>query len=355
VQFEEVKIDNSSAPTVYRKYDLIPYMDSWELSWFDDFIVAKVPIIKEIPVTEKASIVVWKDGKDSFVLSQPINILSPEANPSILTILPPYPEGHIAKSSVIFIHGSGFGNVPGDLTLDLGQQKLYKIPCTWSSNFISATIPDYIPLEALDKVEDATLVLTTPEFKNNPFRMPVKVGPQMVELWINPLPKFGHIARPEGVDNWQVKSDPTGTFALVTHFPGCDDWWFSEGENDTDKYFENQELPPAFKMTGFLFAAINPHTWKDDITFFLEQLLNLASFPNCYQFYFDWIGMGVLSIFDPGIGQYSLSLMKEPTAEDLSTQVHFHNTCWGSMDGVPNQYMIGYRVYGPVKYLDQLK
>ena len=353
VQFEEIRIDNPNGTPVYRKYDLIPYNNNWEISWYDDFIVVKVPIIKEVPQQGRAYLSIWRDGNESFVLNQPIDILSPEANPTMMAILPPYQEGHIAVGSLIFIFGSGFGETPGELTINTSQGKVYTLKCEWSPESISATVPDNFPFESLDVVEDATLFIKTVEFPNNPYPMFVKIGPQTADIWMNPYPNYAFIDRPEGVDNWSDKSDESGAFALVTHYPGCDAWIFSEGEVGYDRYFENLKLPPHLKLSGFYFQAMNPHTWKDDLKFGLEQLSNLIYNP--VGFAAEWLGMALASTWDPGVGKYEITLLKEPTPDDLSTQVHFHNTCSGSMDGIPNHYMIGYRVHGPVKFLNQLK
>lgn len=355
VQFEEIRIDDPVGTPVYRKYDLIPYNNNWEISWYDDFIIAKVPIIKEVPQQGRAYLSIWRDVNSSFVLNEPIDILSPEANPSMMTILPPYQEGHIAVGSVIFIYGSGFGYKPGALTINTSQGKVYTLPCdkTWSQESITAIVPDDFPFELLDEIEDATLNIKTVENQDNPYSMYIKIGPRTTDIWMNPYPNYAFIDRPEGVDNWSEKSDASGAFALVTHYPGCDAWIFSEGETGYDKYFENKKLPPHFKLSGFYFQAMNPHTWEADLEFGLEQLANLALNP--VGFVSEWLGMALASLWDPGVGKYEITLMKQPTPENLTTQVHFHNTCSGAMDGVPNHYMIGYRVHGPVKYIDQLE
>jgi hypothetical protein len=352
IQFEEIRIDDPKGTPIYRQYELIPYNVDWEQSWYDDFIIAKVPAFASVPAEGRAFLVVYRDENDSFVVSQPINILSPAPNSIFNINIPTYQEGHIAAGSLIMIMGSGFGKLKGDVIIKTKNGIELNIPITyWDENNIYCNVPINFPGESLDEVQGATLFVRSNEFKGTPLPINIKIGPRMVDMWINPfINNYALIARPEKVaqHKWSEQTDESRTLVLVTHYPGCDEWIFSEGNTDTDEYFEKKSLPVEFKLSGFYFQPLNPKTWEDDLVYGLKCLANPAEAG------YDWGLMFFGSLFGSEPGKYQISIGRLPTEENPSTYVHFHNTCVGPMDGFPNYYTIGFMVHGPEKYLYKL-
>lgn len=366
--------DFSGKPPLHYAFDLIPYAGSWQQSWFDDFIIARVPPLPgpsdinkhtSAALTNK-TICIWMGGKNSYLLKHEINIKP--TSPGIAFIEYAPKDTPLYDNATFWIYGSGFGEYQlGKEIYILADNKRYDVtvvPEKWSQNMIQAIAPAFL----LDIEINAQLVINNLESGRKSQELPIKIGPLMSYVWITGE-KYANLQIQEKQDNAQIIPAPQyskfkNVFA-VSHYPNCEanysgndteDWYFKDFPNDPKQ--GGVLMHQYFRYNDFFYYPLEAeldNSWEAWLSTVIRESIDMYSNPIGF-FGRHLIQCLIISIF-PGTGKYGQYLMKEPTVNDPSTAVHFNNTCWGPSNyyNIPNKYLISFQLYGPVKYFGQLE
>jgi hypothetical protein len=328
-----------TSTSICYSYDLIPYQNSWEQSWFDDFIVARVPKLAGVP-TGKKSLKIWKEGDDGFVLEKEVNVLLFGPGLQYIHTVPAFEEGHIASNAQITIAGSGFGIPKGKVEIDCPEiNKKWKLETDWTETLIRAKAPDF----ELDTIFDAKMYIENGDGRK--IMNTIKIGPVMTDFWISGK-MYAELYNHDRADEGHVEQKDNNDVFAVSHYPGCGTP-FTSGNNGSDYYFKDAKMLPNFRLSGYFYYPIDCFNWEDELKWALNQFANMIFSP--WSFFTDVLGLAIISLFDSGAGIYEIKLEKAPTPDNPLTEIHFHNACTGPFDGVPNKYLISFRLRGPEK------
>ncbi len=348
-QDEDSILSGSKKPSVCHLI-LEPYNGSWDKSWFDDFIVARVPQLPVKPES-RAQLIIWKDGARSFVIKHDINLhlLGP-----VLQYLNwvPADQGHLASGARVWIHGAGFGLEQGKIkvTTEADGGLSYDLivpPGKWSENVIEAIAPEF-PQEAV--IEGDIHVFDAEG--NDQAKTIIRFGPRMADIWISGN-EFLELHKPQG-DTAEIGTGSltakNQNFLAVTHYPGCGFW--RTGEDGDDYFFNKMALPSNIKITGYYFLGVKYDSWENDLNFGLGEFENLLLNP--VQFAIDTTWMAIGSTFNSEFGWYQVNMVTSPSPDHPLTKVNYHTTCWGPHDGLPIKYLVSFRLRGPEKEVNKL-
>ncbi|MBN2173308.1 MAG: PAN domain-containing protein [Bacteroidales bacterium] len=363
IEYDQLnQIEFSNEPDKKVAFDLIPYRESWESSWFDDMIIALIPPFPlDNQNTTNSSILIWRDGPESFLIKREIKIEFSESNISFIQYTPT--DTPLYDDAKFYIYGKGF-NPTGEgkeikIISNAGEFPVTKIE-SWSENVIIAYAPEF----NLDTVYDATLVIINKKEENRDIDLPIQIGPLMIFVWVTGE-RFAVLQDPDAWDEGHIVAyKEIETFQnvfSVSHYPGCDRGAHS-GNNTSDWYFKNvngetnKEMPRYFRLNNFFFLPLDPRMSKSVGDYLLEiakDIIWACSDPVSFV-----IAKGIEALchlFDPGMGLYALYINKPPIPFSPSTEIHFNNACTDDYAGLPNKYLIAFQLYGPAKYAHQLE
>lgn len=328
----------TSAALCYS-YDLIPYQNSWEQSWFDDFIVARVPKLAGVP-TGKKTLKIWKEGDDGFVLEKEVNVLLFGPGLQYIHTTPAFEEGHIATGAQMMIVGSGFGIQKGKVEIDCPElNKKWKLETDWSETLIKIKAPDF----ELDTIFDAKIYIENADGRR--IMNSIKIGPVMADFWISGK-MFAELFNHDRADEGHIEQKDNNDIFAVSHYPGCGTP-VTSGNTGSDYYFRDVKMLPNFRLSGYFYYPIDCYNWQDEMGWALKQFGSMIFSP--WSFFAESIGLAVISLFDGEAGKYELKMERAPSPDNPMTEIHFHNACTGPMDGVPIKYLISFRLRGPEK------
>jgi hypothetical protein len=349
----------SNEPNKHVAFDLIPYRGSWENSWLNDMIIALVPPFPlDNQNTINQSILIWRDGPESFLIKREIQIEFSEPDIAFIQYTPN--DTPLYDKAKFYIHGKGF-EATNDRkeVLIKSRQGTYSVNKIeyWSENLIIAYAPEF----NLDTVFDATLLIVNNKVENRNIELPIQIGPLMTFVWISGE-RFAEVADPDEADEGHkeaktIKETHLDVFA-VSHYPGC-----GVNGNDTDDLYFNpkkpdKKMPQYFRFQNWFYYSMDPkytRSWEDD---FKDAMLDLAWASSDPIGFCIWKGViGLIHLFNPGVGKYGTWIHDFPTIKDPFTVIHFNNTCYHLSDyyDQPNKYLIAFQLYGPAKYAHKLE
>lgn len=346
--------------------DLVPYQNDWNRSWFDNFIIARIPLLPIQPgeSIHDATLTVWRGGETSFVNRYSVSLKQTGPGISYYNVAPIFDEGFISSGGEIWIYGTGFGKEPGKLYLDLtyhqdilelssslSENKLYlTVPAGgWSDNLIRANIPKITGTTGNYGIGTAIIHIKDKESNRDTFTY-ATFGPKMYITMIsgNDFLEFDK----KGNDD---KTEEENNILVATHSPDCQ-WWkgpFASGNNGNDWFFKNKPLPKNVKLLRSEIRAINPDATSKELEYLFKELESWgkaiaeegpAGFMKKFE---EYLLRAISSVIDSRYGSYITSVDKEPTINDPSMTVHWENTCKETYAGVPNKYAATFMLYGP--------
>lgn len=349
-------------------FDLIAFQMDWSRSWHNDFIVARIPVFKDVVhYGWKSNLIIWKGGEKAF--SRKYEVIIQPIGPSLSYVheVPMYREGHLSPGGNALIYGSGFGAYQpkkentknySKVELRLKERETPTIielkVLEWGGGFIKVLVPN--DLKPGVRVEDGELIVTSIHDGTEKTAMQQqKFGPRMVVTSVSGL-QYLELVKGENEDHAieQYDAAQEGNIMVVKHFPGCG--W--SGEDGEDKIFRRGTaydygdvkptvwaLPENVTMENYLFYAVNPEDMVDNFEFAMKELIKLISDPRV--FLGEWMAYGIISAFCPGFGDHKTELWKAPSSNSPMMEIHWENTCWMRYSGLPNIYTTSFILRGP--------
>gem|GEM_PF-2818285 len=350
-------VDPSEWPKM--NISLHPYSDDWSQCWFNDFIVVRIPVIKElVPGTYRATIIVKHAGWSNS-LRHSVTFEARFADLSYFQMAPAYREMHLSPGAKVKLYGHGFlDEVKGKSRVELilytrGEKEGLNEPpklllniIKWEDGYIEAEMPELMawPVDCRDTVEPADLrVVAHIQGVDRPaISRTTAYGPRMVISLISGI-EFLELVRGEDPDKAEEvarKDAVGGVMTMVDHDPGCG----ISGEDGTDVFFGKNVLPKCVTLEGYWFWARKPDEAIDNFEFMLDKFMTAALTP--------WLFVGEMflelcRVFCPGWGDHKTYLSPAPTGKNPYMGVHWENTCWFRYSGIHNIYTTSFLLRGP--------
>lgn len=356
---------SKDAPAKYIK-DLMPVGGIWAKSWGEKNIIAQVPDIADLQASATAKLVVWREGQQSFAVSQMVTLIPGMPGIHYIVTAPEYGDGKnttaIISGGEFLIYGTDFGDKPGQVYLELTEPikavkkidpPLYETittieltsSSTWTNNLILVKVPKisgrYVFQTAKLHVRKGNAPITS--------MTPVKFGPRMVAKWV-PGTSFFDLDYGKGEEPSQelAKIETDGPILKVTHFPDCGT--LGSGEEGNDWFFKlPKNLPEEAELLYATIQQIPPewvNDWEDWLLIRIKDTVK-ACISSPYKCVWEIAKLVFYKAFDSKAGSYVVQV-NDVTKQNIPLySVHWENSCSGPYDNVPNVYTATFLVYAP--------
>lgn len=266
--------------------------------------------------------------------------------------------GIILGDEVLLI-GHNFGEKRGFITLSVNPGTRIKIPVSiieWSDQYVRIRTPAkvqgvYGPMPAALEIET-----NGGGINYGRYGKPIGLSPKMV---ITNISGAKYLKRDDGGEKGSSVEQAAGVLK-VSHDPGCG----LVGSEGNDWFFKQHSLPGYVTLIDYNIQVIDPNVDPDS---FLDAVIQ--SVKNWGELAWDiWsgnfesaiskavqIGKGLVTnfarFFDSKAGSYKAVLGKKPNLPgDPSLSVHWENSCTGTYDSLPIEYLATFLVTYPEGY-----
>ena len=275
----------------------------------------------------------------------------------------------IEPGSEVYIHGSGFMDIPGEIEILVAGKKVPIIPkgANWWSNyfitFTVGTIPNFYSREpgVLTIRTSSGQAVTNVGLEGSNVNFAFLYGPRMSVKVVSGEDWF----EPEwDEDSSYALPDDNNLVLFVSHDPGCG--WFSTSESGWDYFFRNKKMPNGVTLKNFTFMEIQADKANDQINYLKNYLKGLLTSLGGLGFAdlalgvitenLKMVAKGVLdSIFGDGGGYIAyMPSMPKPAVPVPTLSIRWENACTGANAGLPIMYSAIFIVTGPKTVLDSM-